>query len=832
MSTQTAISLKRRTIATFSLATVILLSGLSTRADGATTSYTYDSLYRLATADYGNGLVINYTYDAAGNRLSQAVTSIVPTIATQPAATQATILNGTATFTVAANGTGPFTYQWKLNGTNLVNGGDVSGANAATLTLANVGAAQAGSYTVTVSNVNTSATSAAGILTVLSPNQYAVTTSALPNVGGTASGGGSVANGTPVTLTATANSSYTFSNWTENGTVVSTAASFPFTVNGNRTLVANFTAGSSTARTFDWAKKAGGASDEQFGGLATDAAGNSYVTGYFQGTATFGAVTLTSAGAHDIFLAKYNAAGNVEWAKRFGGSDVDVGEGVGVDSAGNIYVSGYFRGTSAFGAFQLTGTGGRDAFLAKCDATGNVLWVRRAGGADAVADKVYVFDLAVSSSGESFVGGYFLGSATFGTTQLTSAGDRDIFVAKYDSIGNLAWVRRAGGTSGDYFHAIAIDAVGNSYITGRFQGSAVFGATTLTATTSNAMFVAKLDAAGNTVWAKSAGGADGGAGNGIAVDATGNLVVVGDFTGTAVFAAKTLTTSNQDCFVVKYDPAGNVLWSAQAEAGMSVENFAFGEGVAADTAGNICVTGTYGGTATFGNIVLSSNDSINNGFDVFTTKYDGAGNVLWAKRYGGSNVHGLPGVALDAPGNIYVAGNLQSTASFDSVALASAGGTDVFVAKLSSASASTYYATWAAAHGLTGVRSGMGDNFDSDGLNNFEEMAFGTDPTLANGGVITLNGLSISQHGKPTTWLQNTANGVDYRVLFGRRKDYGAAGLTYTVQFSADLVTWQTSAEIPTVVASDAEIEAVTVPFPVPMNGRKTRSFRVLVSSP
>ncbi len=802
------------------------------RADGATTSFTYDSLNRLTTADYGNGLVISYTYDAAGNRLSQAVTSIAPTIATQPAATQATVLNGTATVTVAANGTGPFTYQWKLNGTNLVNGANVSGANAATLTLTNVGAAQAGSYTATVSNANTSATSAAGILTVLSPNQYAIITSALPNAGGTTSGGGSIANGTPVTLTATANSSYTFANWTENGTVVSASASYPFTVNGNRTLVANFTAGSSTARMFDWAKGAGGTLEEHVGGLTTDAAGNSYVTGYFQGTATFGTVSVTSAGSYDIFLAKYNAGGGVEWVKRFGGSDVDVGEGVGLDSAGNIYVTGYFHGTATFGAFQLTGTGWRDAFLAKCDAAGNVLWVRRAGGADAVADKVYVFDLAVSSSGESFVGGYFLGHATFGTSQLTSAGDRDIFVAKYDSAGNLAWVSQAGGTSGDYFHAIAIDAVGNSYITGTFQGSAVFGGTTLTATTSYATFVAKLDAAGVPLWAKSAGGADDGDGNGIAVDGTGNLVVVGDFIGTAVFDGKTLSASGQDCFVVKYDPAGNVLWAAQAEGGISAGNFAFGEGVAADTAGNICVTGTYGGTATFGNIVLSSNDSINNGFDVFTTKYDGAGNVLWAKRYGGSNVHGLPGVALDAPGNIYVAGDLQSTASFDSVALASAGGTDVFVAKLSSVTASTYYATWAAAHGLTGVGSGSGENFDNDGLTNFEEMAFGTDPTVTTAGVIAFSGLSITQRGKPTTWTQNNANGVDYRALFGRRKDYVAAGLTYMVQFSADMVTWQNGVATPTVVASDAEIEAVTVPYPFFVNGRKTRFFRVLVSTP
>ena len=121
---------------------------------------------------------------------------------------------------------------------------------------------------------------------------------------------------------------------------------------------------------------------------------------------------------------------------------------------------------------------------------------------------------------------------------------------------------------------------------------------------------------------------------------------------------------------------------------------------------------------------------------------------------------------------------------------------------------------------------------DGDGLGNLLEYASGTDPTLANSGVISFSGVAVTQRGLPTTWAQTIANGVDFRALFGRRKDYVAAGLTYTAQFSGDLLTWEDSVAAPTVMASDAGIDAVTVPYPFFVNGRKARFFRVQVSLP
>jgi hypothetical protein len=118
---------------------------------------------------------------------------------------------------------------------------------------------------------------------------------------------------------------------------------------------------------------------------------------------------------------------------------------------------------------------------------------------------------------------------------------------------------------------------------------------------------------------------------------------------------------------------------------------------------------------------------------------------------------------------------------------------------------------------------------DGDGQANLLERAFGTNPTVSQAGAIAITG-GVIIPGSPTTMMAQTESGVDFRALFGRRKDYIAAGFTYTVQFSADLGTWASSTSKPTVVADDGVMQAVTVPYPFFVNGRKARFFRVSVT--
>ena len=132
--------------------------------------------------------------------------------------------------------------------------------------------------------------------------------------------------------------------------------------------------------------------------------------------------------------------------------------------------------------------------------------------------------------------------------------------------------------------------------------------------------------------------------------------------------------------------------------------------------------------------------------------------------------------------------------------------------------------------GQNGLNTGPNDNFDSDGLTNLQEFAFGTDPTENSQGSLAYAAGLVSQRGLPTVSLRNIPGGVDFRAAFIRRKNHLAAGLLYQVQFSGDLTTWQSSSATPTVVASDAETDAVTVPYPFFVNGKKARFFRVAVT--
>jgi len=352
---------------------------------------------------------------------------------------------------------------------------------------------------------------------------------------------------------------------------------------------------------WQWVKGAGGTGLDNSESISVDADGNSYVIGYFKETATFGATTLTSSGGYDIFVAKIDTDGNWQWAKQAGGIVSDYGSSISVDADGNSYVTGEFAGTATFGAFTLTSSGGSDIVVAKLDADGNWLWVKQAGGS--VSN--WGSSISVDADGNSYVIGQFKETATFGATTLTSSGGYDIFVAKIDTDGNWQWAKQAGGSSADSGYGIRVDADGNSYVTGYFTGTATFGATTLTSTSSvdYDIYVAKIDTDGNWQWAKQAGGSGFDNGNSISVDANGNLYVIGRFSVTATFGATTLTCEgNEDVFVAKLDADGDWLW-VKGAGGIANDD---GFGISVDADGNSYVTGYFEETATFGADSLTS----------------------------------------------------------------------------------------------------------------------------------------------------------------------------------------------------------------------------------
>jgi hypothetical protein len=413
-----------------------------------------------------------------------------------------------------------------------------------------------------------------------------------------------------------------------------------------------------------------------------DGSGNTYITGSFKGTATFGSTTLTALGLEDVFIAKTDSSGNFLWAKSAGGTASDIGTSIAVDNSGNSYITGKFNGLASFGEAGLVssqadtqGAPSDDVFVAKLSSSGTFLWVRKAGGMQVDQGN----SIAVDASGNAYLTGAIgFGTASFGSTSLTHESLVEVFIAKVDASGNFLWARRAGGSDVDISYSITVDASGNAYTTGVFKNTATFGAISLTSAGFFDIFVLKMDPNGNFVWARRAGSGgfnDEGA-NSVAVDASGNSYIAGYFEGTATFGSTTLTGSGSlDVFVAKLDANGSFVW-AKAIGGASSDS---GNSIAVDGSGNAYIAGAFQGTVTFGASTLTSAG----GSDVFTAKMDTNGNFLWARRAGGTfSLDTSSSIAVDASGNSYITGGFGSTATFDSTSLTSAGDQDIFIQKI------------------------------------------------------------------------------------------------------------------------------------------------------
>ncbi|MFA6721387.1 MAG: T9SS type A sorting domain-containing protein [Candidatus Cloacimonadaceae bacterium] len=420
-----------------------------------------------------------------------------------------------------------------------------------------------------------------------------------------------------------------------------------------------------------WASAAGGAEIDLGYAIAADGIGNQYVAGTFKGTAVFGSTPLTSGGGNDIFVAKLDPAGNWLWAKRAGGLGSDNGYGIALDANANVYLTGAFTGTAGFGSFSLVSSGSSDAFIAKLDNEGNWLWAVKAGGSGIDRGNA----LAVAGNDHVYLTGCFNGTAVFGGTSLTSAGSYDIFAAKLDINGNWLWAVKAGAGGADWGLGIALDVSANAYLTGYIYDSANFGTIALTGFGLWDIFAAKLDPAGNWLWASGAGGASADMSYGIALDSIGNVYLGGYFGLTALFGSTSLTSlGSEEIFAAKLDNLGNWLWARQAGGTSNERCF----GLDVDLNDSAVITGSFRETAQFGALSLTSLGAE----DVFVAKLDPLGNWLWAGRAGGADPAVGVGIAADPNGDICLTGYLQGTADFGSISVTSNGSQDAFVARL------------------------------------------------------------------------------------------------------------------------------------------------------
>ncbi|MEO8148652.1 MAG: T9SS type A sorting domain-containing protein [Bacteroidia bacterium] len=438
---------------------------------------------------------------------------------------------------------------------------------------------------------------------------------------------------------------------------------------------------------WQWAYCGGGNGHDMGRGIITDASGNIYATGNFDPPSiTFGSITLAATGARDAFVVKYDASGNVKWAKKFGGIYSESGLAITADYFGGIYITGTFNSPSIiFNNDTIINNGIGNVFIAKFDSSGNEIWATSAGGTGSGA----AYSIGVDVFGNTCITGkYNSPTITFGSTTLSNSGQFDVFIAKFDASGNPLWAKKAGGNGVEEAYSVCSDLVGNVYATGSFWSDSItIDNTTIGKGGWANLYVAKFDASGNMLWLKSAGGVTGfesALSLAMTIDNSGNSYITGVISGTGItFGTYSLSSNGayNDVMVVKYDGNGNVLFAKKAGGG----NTEWGEGISIDAGGNLYVTGRYeGGAAQFGTTTLP-----NNGYsDCHVTKFDASGNVMWAVGFGGLQFEWCTGIANNANGSIYITGQFRSTsialggiiltnASIDTTA-------DYFIAKLGS----------------------------------------------------------------------------------------------------------------------------------------------------
>ncbi|UCG16018.1 MAG: SBBP repeat-containing protein [Phycisphaerales bacterium] len=369
--------------------------------------------------------------------------------------------------------------------------------------------------------------------------------------------------------------------------------------------------GSLLAQTFseEWVARYDGPGNltDSAAAMAVDASGNVYVTGTSDGGGTYG----------DYATVKYDSSGTALWVARYNGprSDQDKANAIAVDASGDVYVTGV-SGTGIYGDYATV----------KYDSSGNELWVARYNGLGNGQDNARA--IALDASGNVYVTGW---------TNI-SVSDFDYATIKYDASGNELWVARYDDPAHDYdwAYALAVDASGNVYVTGRSLG---YG-------TVDDCVTIKYDSDGTEIWvARYDGPANSNdAPSAMTVDASGNVYVTGYTWSIA---------TNLDYVTVKYDSAGTELWAAIYDGPES--HYDEPQAIAVDASGNVYVTG-YSYSSTL--------------HDYATVKYDSSGTELWAATYNGpaDDTDWADAIAVDASGNVYVTGRSVGSGTADDYA--------------------------------------------------------------------------------------------------------------------------------------------------------------------
>jgi type IX secretion system substrate protein len=451
------------------------------------------------------------------------------------------------------------------------------------------------------------------------------------------------------------------------------------TINILTIIICIFVSQIADAQNWIWSKGIGGIGNEGTKYSCIDPNDNLYIAGRFESNPCyFNSDTLQPNGYYDFFIAKYDANGNELWVKSFGGNNGQMQyEGINsmvYDSQSNsIFASGSFWGTCSFDSFTFSSSGMYDAFVMKLDLNGNVVWVNKTGGIG--EDGGVAMDVDID--GNVYVEYLFSSNGTIDTIT-TSSG---VHFAKYNSNGNILWVKKKFNTNGTitgydgYFGRIKIK--GDKIFALGECSLDTFAVDTVNvyANFPNGQYIIGcFDTSANALWIKPCAGNNLTNAFGLGLDNNKNSYITGAFSQSGIFANDTIFNSNfADLFLAKYDSSGNFIWVHQTNSSFSAAS----NDLALSADAGVYITGVFYGTADFGTYTINS---VANG-DMFVARYDTSGLCIGVRHLG---VAGGWSITCSNTGDFYCTGNFQNTITFPSnPSLTCHGSTDVYISKSS-----------------------------------------------------------------------------------------------------------------------------------------------------
>lgn len=350
---------------------------------------------------------------------------------------------------------------------------------------------------------------------------------------------------------------------------------------------------------------------------------------------SFGSYFLSSNGSADGFIAKYDTSGNVIWAKKMGGGDVDFYNNITADPNGNIVATGSFLSSSvSIGNTSLTNTDNlNDLFVVSYDTSGTFNWVKKYGGFCSSQNA----DITCDASGNiAITGFYFNSNIYFGNVAVTNAGDLDAFIALYNSAGSLIWAKGVGSIDEEFGNAVAFDQNGNVIFGGVFKSQVLtIDTNNLSNSGLNDVFMTSYSPSGSVNWAKKYGSIDDETIVEICIDTLGNIYTAGNYKSPFLFwdADSVYNVGMNDMLFNKFDSAGNHLW-AKTTGGSGIDGPSC---LAIDDSGNLYTTGWF-----YNNVINLDGNIFNNlgSADIFVGKI-------------GYLPTGIPSSAISSEVNVY-----------------------------------------------------------------------------------------------------------------------------------------------------------------------------------